>query len=168
MENEKIENLLNLALQATPTELDRSLELEEGFDRSERTWEVVVKYTGSVEVLREILQTRFSSYFSQIQIINLSNEYTILILPESIVEQVASQPEIEYMEKPKSLFFAVNQGKSVSCINSLQGTGGGAAGSFARKALTGAGCLIALIDSGERVIILSSQKESGKSFTRLA
>ena len=69
MENEKIENLLNLALQATPTELDRSLELEEGFDRRERTWEVVVKYTGSVEVLREMLQNRFSSYFAQIQII---------------------------------------------------------------------------------------------------
>ncbi len=148
MENEKIENLLNLALQATPTELDRSLELEEGFDRRERTWEVVVKYTGSVEVLREMLQNRFSSYFAQIQIINLSNEYTILILPESIVEQVAAQPEIEYMEKPKSLFFAVNQGKSVSCINSLQGTGGGAAANPSRRPLTGAGCLIALIDSG--------------------
>lgn len=148
MENEKIENLLNLALQATPVELDRSLELEEGYDRRERTWEVIIKYSGSIEVLQEVFRNRFSSYLSQIQIINLSNEYTILVLPESIVEQVAAQPEIEFMEKPKSLFFAVDQGKSASCINSLQVSGGSGGGNRLNGVLNGAGCIVALIDSG--------------------
>ena len=45
--------------------------------------------------------------------------YAILLLPEHIVELVAALTEIEYMEKPKLLFFAVNNGRRVSCINQL-------------------------------------------------
>ena len=47
MENSKIENMLNLALDATPEERARSLNLDVGFDREENTWEVIVKYSGS-------------------------------------------------------------------------------------------------------------------------
>lgn len=149
MQNQKIENMFNLALQATPQELEKSLELEEGFNEKERTWEVVIKYSGDAEELNHILRSRFSSYYSQIQVVNLKNEYVIMVLPESIVEQVANQPEIEFMEKPKSLFFAVDQGKSASCINPLQ------TGNTQDTSLTGKGVIVAVIDSGERVIIMS-------------
>lgn len=142
MQNQKIENMFNLALQATPQELEKSLELEEGFNEKERTWEVVIKYSGDAEELNHILRSRFSSYYSQIQVVNLKNEYVIMVLPESIVEQVANQPEIEFMEKPKSLFFAVDQGKSASCINPLQ------TGNTQDTSLTGKGVIVAVIDSG--------------------
>ena len=41
MSNEKMENLLNLALDATEREREKSLDLDTGYDRAERTWEAV-------------------------------------------------------------------------------------------------------------------------------
>ena len=43
MNNEKLENLLNLALNATPEEREKSLELNVGYDTASRSWEVIVK-----------------------------------------------------------------------------------------------------------------------------
>ena len=43
MENEKIENLLNLALDATKEEREKSLNLEVGYEPEENTWELIVK-----------------------------------------------------------------------------------------------------------------------------
>ena len=56
MNNEKMENLLNLALDATERELEKSLELDVGYDRAERTWEVIVKYGGTTEELKALLR----------------------------------------------------------------------------------------------------------------
>ena len=47
MSNEKMENLLNLALDATEREREKSLDLDTGYDRAERTWEVIVKFGGT-------------------------------------------------------------------------------------------------------------------------
>ena len=47
MENSKLENMLNLALDATPEERARSLNLGVGFDRESDAWELIVKYSGS-------------------------------------------------------------------------------------------------------------------------
>ena len=60
------------------------------------------------------------------------------MLPEHLVEPVAALDKIEYMEKPKLLFFAVDNGKRASCITQLQ----------ERTGLSGAGVLVAVIDSG--------------------
>ena len=144
MQNEKMENQLNLALDATEQEREKSLDLDVGYDTEENTWEVIVKYTGSGEALQELLSLRFPEAYPRIQVTNLSNEYAILVLPEELVERVAALNEIEYMEKPKRLFFAVNNGKRASCILELQT--GGAEGE--RSNLTGRGVLVAVIDSG--------------------
>lgn len=149
MTNEKMENLLNLALDATQAEREKSLQLDVGYDAAERTWEVIVKFTGTEEALAARLAERFPQYRGKIRLTNLQNEYAVLVLPERIVESVASLDEIEYMEKPKRLFFAVDNGKRASCISVLQ-TGG-----TPEQRLTGQGVLVAVIDSGERVIILS-------------
>ena len=164
MANEKIENLLNLALEATRREREKSLELSVGFDAVQRTWEVIIKYGGTTEELKELLQKNFPAYFDEILFTNLRNEYAILVLPESIVDAVAGLAEVEYMEKPKRLFFAVNEGKRVSCITPLQepiGTGviggvgstlgGGTAsggGAAVSGGLSGVNVLMGVIDSG--------------------
>lgn len=155
MSNEKIENQLNLALDATKEEREKSLELDVGYDSAERTWDVIVKFGGTTEELKALLQENFSQEYERIQVTNLQNEYAILLLPESIVTAVAALPQIEYMEKPKSLFFAVNQGKQASCINSLQTEAGTAAApeqpmsvNPSRNDLTGLDCIVAVIDSG--------------------
>ena len=123
MSNEKMENLLNLALDATEREREKSLDLDTGYDRAERTWEVIVKFGGTEEALRGLFAEKFPEEYDRIRITNLRNEYAILLLPEHIVELVAALTEIEYMEKPKLLFFAVNNGRRVSCINQLQTVG---------------------------------------------
>lgn len=148
MENEKIENLLNLALDATPEELDKSLDLDVGYDAQQRTWEVIVKYGGTTAGLETLLREKFPQLYSQIRITNLRNEYAILVLPEAIVNAVASLPEIEYMEKPKRLFFAVNRGKRASCISGLQTGSGAGIPDTGRNNLTGRDVIVAVIDSG--------------------
>lgn len=145
MPNEKIENQLNLALDATPEEREKSLDLDVGFEPETRTWEVIVKFSDTAENLEQVLRESFPAVYSQILLTNLSNEYAVLVLPEAIVEQVAALPEIEYMEKPKRLFFAVNNGKRASCISPLQ-TGGNAADG--RNRLSGNSTIVAVIDSG--------------------
>lgn len=145
MPNEKIENLFNLALEATIREREKSLDLDEGYDFAANTWEVVIKYSGEQEVLAEAIKNINPVLWEQVQITNLSNEYMILLLPEALVEPVANLSLVEYMEKPKRLVFAVNQGISASCINPLQTTGMPDTG---RNHLSGKGVLLATIDSG--------------------
>jgi minor extracellular serine protease Vpr len=67
------------------------------------------------------------------------NEYSILTVPESLIDQLSALPQIEYVEKPKRLFFAINQAKSASCVNLVQ---------QGSNPLTGRGVLVAIIDSG--------------------
>lgn len=137
MNSAKIENLLNLALDVSEQERMRSPELAVGFQPVQNTWEVIVRYFGELQPL----QSRFPDW----QITELLNEYAIIRLPESQIDQLAELPQIEYIEKPKQLFFEAAQGRRASCMLPVQ-TGRGAAGS--RTNLTGAGVLVAVIDSG--------------------
>lgn len=132
MENEKMEALLRAALNATPEELSASPILSTGFSKSEQTWEVIVRYTGSLSSL----QTTFPS----IRFTELLNGYGILWIPKSLVSLVADSPQIIYMEKPKQFYYEVFNGKRQSCISTLQNT--------YPNGLTGKGTLIAIIDSG--------------------
>ena len=50
MENQKLENLLNLALNATPEELEKSENLSVGYETEQGKWEVIVKYSGEPEI----------------------------------------------------------------------------------------------------------------------
>lgn len=129
MANQKIENLLNLALEATPQERRESLNLNVGYEAAQNAWEVIVRYQGDIGFLEE----------EGIQITFLLGNYAILVVPEGIVDVVAALPQITYVEKPKRLFFAAYQGRAVSCINPLQRDSNG---------LFGRGILVACIDSG--------------------
>lgn len=131
MNSEKRENLLNLALDATPEERSRSESLSVGFDEGNDTWEVVVKYSGS---LAELTQQ-----YPMVEVTELSNEYAILVVPEPVLDAVTGYEKIEYMEKPKRLVFAENQGIPASCILPVQQSPYG---------LSGRGVLVAVIDSG--------------------
>lgn len=129
MEDQKIENLLNLALSATPEEREKSYILNVGYSEETKTWDLIVKYTGSLQ-----------KYVSDIvQIVELYNEYAIITVPENLVEAVSDWPEVEYIEKPKRLYFQIAQGKRASCISLVQ---------IPPLSLTGRGVLVAIIDSG--------------------
>ncbi len=98
MDNEKIENLLNLSLNSTREERERSSVLETGYSSQEDTWEVIIKFSGEFQ---ELLQK-----FPQIRGKELLYQYALLIVPGSMVDIVAADKQVAYMEKPKRLFFA--------------------------------------------------------------
>ena len=50
MNDQKIENLLNLALDASQEEREKSEILETGYDAKERRWEVIIRYSGPLEM----------------------------------------------------------------------------------------------------------------------
>ncbi len=127
--NQKLENLLNLSLDTTAEERSRSSELETGYNPEEQTWELIVKYSGSLDEVREL----------GVQVEEMRNEYAILTVKESLIRLISVLPQIEYIEKPKRLFFAINQAKAASCVNILQ---------EAPPYLSGRGVLIAVLDSG--------------------
>lgn len=131
MASEKFENLLNLALDATEREREKSLNLGVGYEPEEERWELIVKYSGDI--------MRLSRENPEIRVEELSNEYAILNVPESAMDQVANAVEVEYVEKPKRMYFAVREGKQAACITPLQG---------AQYNLTGRGVIVAILDSG--------------------
>lgn len=131
MNSPKFENLLNLALDATQREREKSVQLGVGYEPEENRWEIIVKYSGDIKNLEE--------QDAGIRVTELMNEYAILNVPEAAMGLVAAAPEVEFVEKPKRLFFAVSQGKSASCINPVQ-TGS--------MGLTGKGVIVAILDSG--------------------
>ncbi len=129
MTGQKVENLLNLALDATEEEREKSLQLDVGYNPIERSWELIVKYSGNLDAVREIAE----------QTTELMNEYAVIRILESRINELAALPQIEYIEKPKRLFFETANGRRVSCIDAVQDT---------RFSLFGQGVLVAVIDSG--------------------
>ena len=127
--SQKIENILNLALEATPEERARSAELDVGYDAGERAWDLIVKYSGNLDAAREISES----------VTELLNNYAVVRIREDRIEALASLPEVEFVEKPKSLYFQADVGRQVSCINAVQ---------TVPYDLTGRGVLIGIVDSG--------------------
>lgn len=132
MNDEKIDSVLNLALGVDVADREKSGDLGVGYNPVENTWELIVKYSGDLADIRE--------RFPAIRLVELQSEYAIVTLPESLIVPLSRFPQIEYIEKPKLLYFSVAQGKSASCIF------GGAGGTYGD--LTGRGVIIAVIDSG--------------------
>lgn len=129
MADQKIENLLNLALSASEEEREKSLELDVGYYPIARTWEVIIKYSGTLGQVREIAES----------VVELSNEFAIVTVREDRLEALAGIEAVEYIEKPKRLFFQVENGRRVSCMTSVQ---------IRPPKLYGTGVLVAIIDSG--------------------
>jgi subtilisin family serine protease len=129
MDSQKNENLLNLALDTPETERERSLELNVGYDAVGKTWEVIVKYHGSLKGLEA----------ENIIVEELIAGYAILTVPEERMDVLARTEQIEYVEKPKRLFFEDISGNTAICA---------VPGSASLRGLNGKGVLVAVIDSG--------------------
>ncbi len=89
MTDQKLENLLNLSLDATETERDKSLEMNVGYDTRNKEWELIVKYSGNLTEVAMIAE----------QVTELLGEFAIVRIRESRIEELSRVPQIEYMEK---------------------------------------------------------------------
>ncbi len=129
MPNQKLETLLNLALEIEETQRQKSGQLGVGFYEDTGVWELIVKYNGDIGRLQS----------NVIRVEELIAGYAIVTIPESLIDTFTQLDEVEYVEKPKRLYFSTLQGKQASCIFPVT----------AREPyLTGRGVLIAIIDSG--------------------
>lgn len=129
MANQKLENLLELALELSNAQRERSEQLNVGFSQKERTWELIVKYNGNIERVQSDV----------IKVEKLIAGYAIVTIPESLIESFTQLDEVEYVEKPKRLYFSTFVGKQASCIFQV---------TERDPFLTGSGILLAVIDSG--------------------
>lgn len=129
MPNQKLDNLLNLAIDSTPEEREKSRNLNVGYDKETRLWDVIVKYSGPEEGLGG----------AGIFVVPLLGNYAVVTLPESELISYAQRPQVEFVEKPMRLYFELFQAKEASCIRSVQ---------VGREGLSGKGILVGVVDSG--------------------
>lgn len=132
---EKSDNSLSLALEIPQEELMKSQGLMTGFDSEEDVWELIVRYTGNLDKVREI---------NGVDVRELSNGYAVLNVKKELIDEVANVEEIIYIEKPTALIFSMLRGKQASCINEVQQT-------FANNennGLFGEGVIVGIADSG--------------------
>ena len=144
MPDQKIDNLLNLALDATEEERQKSGNLNTGYDPAGKTWDVIVKYTGREEELSG----------EGIQAVPLLGNYAVVTFPEREIDSYSDRENVIFMEKPKQLYFEVFQGKTASCIQAVQ-TG--------VEGLTGEGILMGIVDSGVDYFHPDFRNEDGSS-----
>lgn len=147
MTNQKIENLLNLALDATEEERIRSGDLQTGYNEMTDTWDVIILYSGVLDQVRKIAES----------VTPLLKNFAIVRIQEKNIEKLALLEEVIYIEKPKSLFFEVMNGRRVSCIDSVQ---------TPRFDLTGKGILIGIVDSGIEYGNMDFRNEDGTTRIR--
>lgn len=147
MPDQKLENLLNLALDATEEERDKSLELNVGYNPIEREWDLIVKYSGSLDCVRAL----------GAQVVEMLNEFAIVTIRENLIEAMSECPSVDYVEKPKRLFFQIEDGKRASCMLPVQRP---------PLNLSGEGVLVGVIDSGIDYANPVFRKEDGSTRIR--
>ena len=110
--SEKVENMLNLSLEVSGETRERSLSLDTGFDRENQTWEIIVRYFGEGERLREA--------FPDSPIVFLQAGYLIMEVTREELERLTAMPQVIYVEMPKAMHYQLDNGRRVSCITPLQ------------------------------------------------
>ena len=144
MPDQKIDNLLNLAMEATPQERAKSENLNVGYDSATKVWDVIIKYSGPESGLGG----------DGIQVVPLFGGYAVVTLPESEIDAYSDREQIEFIEKPKRLYFETLQAREASCILPVQAGANG---------LTGEGILVGVVDSGVDYFHPDFRNEDGSS-----
>lgn len=109
--NQKIENLLNVSLDATREELESSESISTGFNWRDNTWEIIVRYTGNLENIK----ANYNVYVRE-----LLFNYAIIVTDKATIELISQEPQIVYVEKPKSLYFQLERAKSAACASNVR------------------------------------------------
>lgn len=130
MNSQKVENQLNLALDISNQDREKTLDLDVGFDQETKRWELIVRY--NTELAKVAAQVGFTY-------VELLANYAIIRIDEDKIDQLANYSEIEYIEKPKKLFFEVGAARQAACVPPVE---------VAPFSLTGRDVIVAVIDSG--------------------
>ena len=131
-------------MNVTQQEREKSESLNVGYDSKTKFWDVIVKYSGSESGLAG----------ENIQVVSLLGGYAVVTLPEAEIAEYSDREQIEFMEKPKQLYFETLQGREASCILTVQDRNTG---------LSGEGVLVGVVDSGIDYFHPDFRNEDGSS-----
>jgi subtilisin family serine protease len=151
MADQKIENLLNVSLGVTEEERLKSPDLEVGYNAQDKSWEIIVRYIGDI--------TELQKKYPEIKITQLLNQYAIINTPQRYVVDISNEKLVEFVEKPKRLYFEIESGKAESCISSVQ------EGLENPYKLFGEGVIVAVIDTG--IDIYNNEFQNPDGTTRI-
>lgn len=140
MDDQKLETVLELALDTDENQRKKSQTLDVGYNPATKRWELIVKYSGTPEL---------PDYITWLP---LYGGYAIVSIPETAIEAFSALPEIEYIEKPKNLVLSLYEARAASCITPVQN---------APLSLSGKGVLIGIVDSGIDIFHPDFQNEDG-------
>ena len=107
----------------------RSDNVGTGYDVADQTWEVIIKYTENLDDVRQIAE----------EVTELFGGFAVVRIKEDALTLLTDIPQVTYVEKPKAVYFALQEAKAASCLTGVQGGADG---------LSGAGVLFACVDSG--------------------
>ena len=71
------------------------MDLDVGYQPETNTWELIVKFSGSLARIADELGA---------QVVELMNEYAIITISENMIDRLVRYEEIEFIEKPKDFF----------------------------------------------------------------
>ena len=128
MNDQKRDNLLNLSLEATRREREKSMNLNVGYQEDTGLWDVIVKYSGDESGLAG----------PGITAVPLLGGYAIVTLPREALDEYTNRSQIIFVEKPKRLYFEILQAKGASCILAIQ----------REQNLSGRDIIVGMVDSG--------------------
>lgn len=130
MEQEKISPELSLAIGISEEEREKSLDLDVGYSELFDEWELIIRYTGNLDNIRQELS---------ISIEELLGGFAVVRIPQYQIGRLSDYPQIDYIEKPKNLLLEAMEGIASSCINRVR---------LPDYNLTGRDVLVACLDSG--------------------
>lgn len=130
MTESKVSPELNIAIGLPKEEREKSLDLNVGYSEEFEEWELIIRYTGNLENVRNELG---------ISIEELLGGYAIVRIPQYLIGRLSDYPQINYIEKPKSLILDQMVGITASCVNPVR---------LPEYNLRGKGVLVACLDSG--------------------
>lgn len=140
MNDQKLDTSLELALSTNEEQREQSQNLDVGYDPYTKRWELIIKYSGELEL------PDYVTFFP------LYGGYAIISIPEIYIDALSSLPQIEYIEKPKNLVLSLFKARAASCISPVQSR---------PLSLTGNGVLVGIVDSGIDIFHPDFQTEEG-------
>ncbi len=129
--NAKVDPKIEIAVQLSDAERDVDKEIMTGYDNKTKTWKLIVKYSGNIADI-----SAKYNVFSEI----LTEKYAIVTIEEAKIREFVNEPNIEFVEKPKSFHFNLRTSLNEACILQVK--------NYPQYNLKGDGVLIGIIDSG--------------------
>lgn len=110
-DDEKISPELKVATSVSENELLNSAELSSGYVEQLKEWEVIIKYNGNFDVIKD-------NY--KVSGVDVGFGYGIITVDERKIERLSNDPRIIYIDKPKDFYFEAYDIKSLAVSDMYQ------------------------------------------------